>query len=469
MRLRGKLFTSAVIAFSISACFLTTPKPLGAGPGPGPTIFVGSTTFVGNLGLSYCPGPVGVGCIEKVIIDGVELTPINDPLIADYRVGGGVYARSCRLTNGEKTQCQYPYLEFRKTQSPFNMNTVELHFKRAESSEQELRLGSTVVGGELISFTPALVEGPQSAIVVARTELYQDGAVPWPRCVGLQFLIEDCTPDEIAREATTNRLSILLIPGLNSPVFPPEIENVNPSCAGPQDPRSCFTTVIEDSSLGTWVDSNASFTGPSGSSLQTGSLEFKLGGPRLKFGSDPASTLDSDLNLARFRYFLPSSYLQTAFGLNNNEADGSTLPVRRLTGSTATTPITTYTPVNNGVIVETSNISFSLPTFSIQRVITVERGRPIDVNQFFTEAGLSRAVPFGIPLLAPSQIFVEQIGDSLVFTSSGSYVLTVNYLDSVGNNLNRFISVNVLQPSTFFPPNGGSRPAGTSQELPATQ
>lgn len=378
------IFLFLVSIVSISA--VTPTAPVSANP---VGVYIYNTPLTSNIGLGFCAAGVTKGCIDAVTVDGDVLTPVQSIGLASYQIGGGLYSGPCRFVDTTVSQCEYPFMvivPIRPRSSAF-LNDVEVKFRRQLVDHPTSSINSAIVNGSLLSFEPAAPGVRDVATIRAKSTEINVGSSGY--CVGWAVEVDSCLISDVATQKVTNRVSMLLLPAMRSSVTPPDF--VDETCRQRDPSNSCFINIFDESSRGGWVDTDASVFGLTSTDRYTGAAQLKIAGPHYKM---PVNGV-SDLNLSFFRMFLPSPYLSASFGLTPNKANATSLPVRRTVGNGSTVPVTEYIPSPDGLLISSTGIGFSIPTMSVQRVLTVKRNQKITASTLLKAAGVYQTLKFG--------------------------------------------------------------------------
>lgn len=360
-------------------------------------VYIYNTTLPSNIGLGFCAPGVTKGCIESVTVDGDVLTPVQSPSVASYQIGGGLYSGPCRFVDTTVSQCEYPFMVIVpiRPRSSAYLNDVVVNFRRQMVDHPTSSVNAVIVNGSLQSFEPAAPGVRDVATIRAKSTEINIGSNGY--CVGWAIEIDNCAVADVATQKVTNRVSMLLLPAMRSSVTPPDF--ADETCRQRDPSNNCFINVFDETSRGGWVDTDASVFGLTSTDRFTGAAQLKIAGPHYKM---PVNGV-SDLNLSFFRMFLPSPYLDASFGLTPPQANATTLPVRRTVGNGSTVPVTEYIPSDNGLLISSTGIGFSIPTMSVQRVLTVKRNQKITASTLLKAAGVYQTLKFGSAKIAVSK------------------------------------------------------------------
>ena len=359
-------------------------------------VYIYNTALASNKGLGFCTPETTKGCIDSVTIGGVQLTPVQTVQAAHFQIGGGLYGGPCRFVDTTVGQCEYPYmviLPIRPISGP-TLNDVVVKFRRQANSHPTSAVNAVIVNGTLQSFTPAAPGVGDIATIHANSTETHGASTGY--CVGWVIEIDTCTIGETATWKVTNRVSMLLLPAMRSSVVPPDF--VDDTCRQIDPSNNCLINVFDETSRGGWVDTDASVFGLTSTDRFTGAAQLKIAGPHFRLPVNGSQ----DLNLSYFRMFLPSAYLEASFGLTPQQANATTLPVRRTVGAGSTVPDTQYVPSSTGLLVNTTGIGFSIPTVSVQRVLVVKKNKKISADAILRAAGVLQTKKFGSAKIAVS-------------------------------------------------------------------
>lgn len=430
------------VSFTISALAIVAPAPVAA---TGPLAYVFNTDLASNKGLAFCEPTTTKGCIDSVIIDGQQLGVTTNRTAANYVIAGGLYTPQCRFVETEAVPCELPYMviypSLNGIPTQTAVNEVTVNFRRAQNDLSTTRIGTTVVNGHLVSFTPAKPGLRDIATVVATPATIQRASSPTsPWCSGWIPVVDSCSLPETAQSKNTNSVNILLLPGSRSSLVPPD--KLDSTCIT-TIVNTCTIPVFEETSFGAWMDTDAYIFGMAAADRDTGATMLKIVGPHFKY---PENGVSNELNLAYVRNFMPASFLMASFGITPEEANAQTLPVTRTTGFTTTIPGTVYTPGVDGLTLNTTGIGFSAPTVSIKRVLVVKKNKRLTAEQMVRAAGVFTARQFGAPKISVnSKAGMKKVGSRYVFTKARSLTVAVRYKSTPNDISYRTLSVRVTK------------------------
>lgn len=381
---RRFVLVSSLLATLFVVPFAPPASPVSANP---VGVYIGNTSLSTNKGLAFCTPEMTKGCIESMSIDGVALTPVAMPHQATYGVGGGLYGGPCRFVETSVHQCEYPYMVIWPVRPTGSYGNVVVNFRRQAGEHPASAVNAVIVNGSLQSFTPAAPGLRDVATISANTTEIHEASSGF--CLGWVVEIDGCTVGEVATRKVTNRVSMLLLPAMRSSVVPPDF--VDDTCRAINPSNNCIINVFDETSRGGWVDTDASVFGLTSTDRFTGAAQLKIAGPHYKA---PVNGV-SEQNLSYFRMYMPRAYLDASFGLAPAEANATTLPVKRTATNGSTVPVTQYLPSADGLLVSSTGIGFSIPTMSVQRVLTVRRNQRITATTILRAAGVHQALKFG--------------------------------------------------------------------------
>ena len=386
-----------VLSFVASVCVVpvvASVSPVSANP---LGVYIYNTPLASNKGLGFCTPETTKGCIDSITIDGVPLVPVATQMQAHYGIGGGLYGGPCRFVDTTVGQCEYPYMVIYPGALRFGapLGNVVVNFRRQATSHPTASVNAVIVNGTLQSFEPA-APGVRDVASISANAVETHGASTG-YCVGWVIEIDTCTIGETATWKVTNRVSMLLLPAMRSSVVPPDF--VDDTCRQIDPSNNCLINVFDETSRGGWVDTDASVFGLTSTDRFTGAAQLKIAGPHFRLPVNGSQ----DLNLSYFRMFLPSAYLEASFGLTPQQANATTLPVRRTVGAGSTVPNTQYVPSSTGLLVNTTGIGFSIPTVSVQRVLVVKKNKKISADAILRAAGVLQTKKFGSAKIAVSK------------------------------------------------------------------
>ena len=472
---RISLFTVAAFA-AIATCF-TSVSPVQAAT---KTVYIFNTTLATNKGLGFCSTDQSKGCIDSVFVDGVQLTQVTSQMAADYTIAGGVYSTPCRFLETTATSCEAPYMvvypkggnQAKPTGSQI-LGEVTINFRRQPGEDPTARVGTVISNGAIQSFTPAAPGVRDVATIVVKPTLTQNYGVGASSCSGWSPAIEMCDIGEKATYASANRLVAFLLPGFRNSVVPPD--DLLDGCVRNADGSGCIVNVFDPASFGGWMDTDASVFGLASTDRLTGAAQLKIAGPHFQMdeveeirtlGSCPhipsicagvppsqvwndkvtyvVKNTEPILNLSTFRAYIPAAYLMNSFGLTPAQANLTSLPVKRTTNSTdsAVVPTTTYTPVGDGLQIVTTGITFSVPTMSMSRILTVKKGSKVSTTAILKAAGVFQAKRFGsITIATSAKNGVTKTGSFIRFSKKKAITLSLRYKPSKKSAATRTLQI----------------------------
>ena len=472
---RISLLTIAAFA-AIATCF-TSVSPVQAAT---KTVYIFNTTLATNKGLGFCSTDQTKGCIDSVYVDGVQLTQVTSQMTADYTIAGGVYSTPCRFLETTATSCEAPYMVVypkggvsAKPTGYQVLGEVTINFRRQPGEDPTARVGTVISNGAIQSFTPAAPGVRDVATIVVKPTLTQNYGVGASSCSGWSPAIELCDIGEKATYASANRLVAFLLPGFRNSVVPPD--ELLDGCTRNADGSGCIVNVFDPASFGGWMDTDASVFGLASTDRLTGAAQLKIAGPHFQMdqyetistpntcpwspsicaGSPPnqdwGSTISTVvkntepiLNQSTFRAYIPAAYLMNSFGLTPAQANLTTLPVKRTTNSSdsAVVPTTTYTAVGDGLQIVTTGITFSVPTMSMSRILTVKKGSKVSVTALLKAAGVFQAKRFGTITIATSaKNGVTKTGSFIRFSKKKAITLSLRYKPSKKSAATRTLQI----------------------------
>lgn len=472
---RISLLTIATFA-AIATCF-TSVSPVQAAT---KTVYIFNTTLATNKGLGFCSTDQSKGCIDSVYVDGVQLTQVTSQMTADYTIAGGVYSTPCRFLETTATSCEAPYMVVypkggvsAKPTGYQVLGEVTINFRRQPGEDPTARVGTVISNGAIQSFTPAAPGVRDVATIVVKPTLTQNYGVGASSCSGWSPAIELCDIGEKATYASANRLVAFLLPGFRNSVVPPD--ELLDGCTRNADGSGCIVNVFDPASFGGWMDTDASVFGLASTDRLTGAAQLKIAGPHFQMdqyetvstpntcpwspsicaGSPPnqdwGSTISTVvkntepiLNQSTFRAYIPAAYLMNSFGLTPAQANLTTLPVKRTTNSTdsAVVPTTTYTPIGDGIQIVTTGITFSVPTMSMSRILTVKKGSKVSITSLLKAAGVFQAKRFGTITIATSaKNGVTKTGSFIQFGKKKALTLSLRYKPSKKSAATRTLQI----------------------------
>ena len=473
MRRISLLTVTAFIAIAIG---FTSASPVKAAT---KTVYIFNTTLANNKGLGFCSTDNSKGCIDSIFVDGVELTQVATQMTADYTVAGGVYSTPCRFLETTATSCEAPYMVVYPkggiSATPTGsqvLGEVTINFRRQPGTDPTARVGTVISNGAIQSFTPAAPGVRDVATIVVKPALTQNYGVGASSCSGWSHAIEMCDIGEKATYASANRLVAFLLPGFRNSVVPPD--DLLDGCVRNADGSGCIVNVFDPASFGGWMDTDASVFGLASTDRLTGAAQLKIAGPHFQMDDveyivtpNPcpltpiqcANTLGNPwgststrvvknaepiLNQSTFRAYIPAAYLMNSFGLTPAQANLTTLPVKRTTNSTdsAVVPTTTYTPVADGVQIVTTGITFSVPTMSMSRILTVKKGSKVSTTAILKAAGVFQAKRFGsITIATSAKNGVTKTGSFIRFSKKKAITLSLRYKPSKKSAATRTLQI----------------------------
>jgi hypothetical protein len=264
-----------------------------------------------------------------------------------------------------------------------------------------------------------------------------------------------------------------LLPGFRNSVVPPD--DLLDGCVRNADGSGCIVNVFDPASFGGWMDTDASVFGLASTDRLTGAAQLKIAGPHFQMdeveeirtpGSCPhipsicagvppsqvwndkvtyvVKNTEPILNRSTFRAYIPAAYLMNSFGLTPAQANLTTLPVKRTTNSTdsAVVPTTTYTPVGDGLQIVTTGITFSVPTMSMSRILTVKKGSKVSTTAILKAAGVFQAKRFGsIKIATNAKNGITKSGSSFKFSKKKAITLSIRYKPSKKSAATRTLQI----------------------------
>ena len=379
----------AVLIASIVVCVNAANSPTAHAAPLG--VYIYNTPLATNTGLGFCANDTVKGCIDSITIDGNQLTPVPSYVGASYGIGGGLYSGPCRFVETTVSQCEYPYM----VMYPFGgvgnpsvpLTNVVVNFRRQLNDHPTSSVGAAIVNGSLQAFTPASPGVRDVATVNANTVEVHSASTGY--CLGWVTEIDGCSIGETGTSKVANRISMLLLPAMRSSVAPPD--SVDTTCKAINSLNPCLVNIFDSASRGGWVDTDASVFGLTSMDRYTCAAQLNIAVPHYKYPVNGTS----ELNLSYFRMFLTSGYLSNSFGLAPSEANASSLPVKRTVGFSSTTPLTSYIPSPDGLLVSSTGIGFSTPTMSVQRTYVLKKNKKITADALLKAAGVFQTKQFG--------------------------------------------------------------------------
>ena len=441
------------------------------------TVGVYNTTLDTNLGLNFCSVSAAHACVDSITINGVEGT-FSDAANPQYRIAGGVYRTQCRFVETTATQCEVPYIvvyPMAAGQQAMDSSTeIVLKVRRPPGTDPTARTGSAIVNGALNSFTPSAVGVNDVATISMSPRPTEIGTTGF--CVGWVVAIDGCDPAETATSSRSNTASVLLLPGMRTSLVPPDV--TDPSCNPGMNSSTCIVNVFDTTSLGGWIDTDASIFGLASTDRLSGAAQLKISGPHYRMipydsvatanpcpyiasicANQPAGTWGytyttvprttvKELNKAFFRLFMPTAYLYNSFGLRPTEANLETLPVKRALFAVNSMQTTTYTPSAAGLLVATTDITFSSPTMNVSRVLVVRKNKKVSATTIIRAAGLSVSrTLYGTPTISLAKSKgMKKSGSSYVFGRTSNYIgVTIKYKSTRSTRYDRLLAVKVVK------------------------
>lgn len=404
-------------------------------------VFVSNTTLSTNTGLGFCTPTTVKGCIESINVDGNELTPVSSFAGASYGIGGGLYSGPCRFIATTVSQCEYPYMVLYPMPGGQNMqrplSNVQINFRRQLNSHPTSSIGAVIVNGSLQSFTPAAPEIRDVASINANTVEVHSASTGY--CLGWVTEIDTCTIGDVATSKVSNRIAMLLLPAMRSSVVPPDA--ADETCRALYPMNTCLINIFDEASQGGWVDTDASVFGLTSMDRNTGAAQLKIAGPHFK----AAVNGTSELNLSNFRMFLTTGYLDNSFGLAPSQANATTLSVKRTTTESSTRPVTQYIPSNEGLLVSSTGIGFSIPTISVQRTLVVKRNKKLTTDALLKAAGVFQTKKFGSAKITINKKHgMKYAGKRYSFSKKRTVLVNIRYKSSKSTFSVRQLTVKVL-------------------------
>ena len=415
------------LAIMVLASFLIAPNlgPDSASAVDHKTVYIRNLwPDIGNKNLHFCGDSGTTGCIETLTIDDFDVVETDVQADADYEIAGGVYGRTCRFVDTTAKPCETPYFHIYPRGSG-TLETATIDFRRFLNGSATSTIGVVLASGEIRDFEPATPAGSDVAHLevdaVEINNVYPAWVIDqFAVCFGYFTLISSCPMPATAPSRTTSRISILMMPSQVSTAVPADIGS---DCSGPEDPSGCFVLVFERSGIGSWMDSDAAFYGGTEATRGSNAIDFRVSGPHL--------TTTGALNTGRFRSFMTDEYLATALGMTADQANSDTMPVRRLSDGDATPLTVTYEVVPGGLLVTTSNITFSSPIIRTSRVVKLSTGSRLSASALIGAAGLSSVQRYYRSTISyGSARGISRRGSTYSFSKAGTYIVTFRYKTS---------------------------------------
>lgn len=404
-------------------------------------VYVANTPLANNTGLGFCAPTTEKGCIDSVSVDGIRLTPVQNPNEASYQIGGGLYSGPCKFVDTTVSQCEYPYLVIfprsMSTSTTLPMTNVEINFRRSLKSHRTAAVNAVIVNGSLQSFTPAAPGLRDIATIQANTTQIHSASTGL--CNGWVTEIDTCTIGDVATWTSANRVSMLLLPGMRSSVVPPDA--ADPECKRINPNNECSIYIFDQASRGGWIDTDASVFGLTSTDKFTGAAQLKIAGPHFKAPVDGVS----ELNLSNFRMFMTRGHLMNSFGLRPDEANAATLPVKRTVKNGSSVPATEYIPSADGLLISTTGIGFSAPTMKVQRVLVVKKNQKLSSAALLRAAGIYQTRKLGMAKISVnSRSGMKFASKRYSFNKVRNVKVTIRYQSSKSSTSIRQLTVKVV-------------------------
>ena len=144
--------------------------------------------------------------------------------------------------------------------------------------------------------------------------------------------------------------------------------------------------------------------------------------------------------------FMPKAYLDVSFGLTPTQANATSLPVKRTAGNGSTVPVTQYIPSADGLLVSSTGIGFSIPTMSVQRVLTVKRNQKVTATTLLKAAGVHQSLKFGkATVQINSKNGMKYSAKRYQFAKVRTLTVTIKYRSTTLAISERRLTVNVVR------------------------
>lgn len=181
-------------------------------------------------------------------------------------------------------------------------------------------------------------------------------------------------------------------------------------------------------SIGAWQASNAANWGFFGDYWKP-DYAVRVAAPHFKYKANPSDP--DELNTAWFTAYLPRALVQRQFGLTPAQANETNLSVTRSVGRNPTQLPSTFTVLDNGLLISTDGITFSKPAITISRRIEIKRRRKMTVDNIVAATGVPRrsrstARISSSPCRSSKKNCVISQG-KVKFNKRGRYVFRVTY------------------------------------------
>lgn len=201
---------------------------------------------------------------------------------------------------------------------------------------------------------------------------------------------------------------------------------VTGNVSGAFDMNDGFEVLPE--SRGAWQASNASKWGFFGD-YSTSDYAIRVAGPHFQYKVNPADS--NELNTSWFTAYMPRALVQRQFGIAPEQANESTLNVTRSVGKSPTQLPSTFSILGDGLLIETTGITFSKPVISIARRIQLRKNQRISVKNLIASAGIPRSSRQRARIVSTSCKSARRnctvTNSSIHFKKPGRYVFIVSY------------------------------------------
>lgn len=429
-----------ILATALVLASLITVQGQSLVAAAGEAVYIFNTKLSNNIGLEFCTPTTTKTCIDSISVNGNPVTQATSISSASHIVAGGLYTNSCRFLETTATTCEVPYMVMYPRAGVLptdNLGTVKFVLRRKQASDQTARLGTVIANASVQTFSPAAPGVSETATIEVKPTVSQVSASGGATCIGWVFSIENCPFSEYASQQVANRVTVMVLSGMRHSVTPPDL--TDPNCQNVENPATCLVNVYDPASIGGWMDTDAATFGLTTTDRFTGAAQLKIAGPHYKIQSMFPTPTE---NLSVFRTYLPSAFLMNGFGLTPDQANSSTLPVKRTVTGSISTPDTTYTPVSGGLQITTTGIGFSVPTMSISRVVTVKKGSAVPITTLVRAAGLWSAKRFGgVTVVVNSGLGMKRVGNKIVFAKNRYFTIKLRYKSAPKTAATRQLSV----------------------------
>lgn len=138
-------------------------------------------------------------------------------------------------------------------------------------------------------------------------------------------------------------------------------------------------------SHGTWQATNSQYWGFYGDYWKP-DYAIRVAGPHFHY-KENANDPDV-LNTSWFTTFLPRAFIARQFGLTPENANETNIAVMRSVGKNPTQLPSVFTPQPDGLIIETTGITFSKPVIAVTRKLQLKKNQSLSTKKIIAAAGI---------------------------------------------------------------------------------